>query len=67
MAIKFSKRFIIGYFRAFDIFASNKNWPDISDPKQRDYKALEGDWINVGKSIKKASRDYAEKHRVGSL
>lgn len=55
-----SKRFLWGFARALGLNGT-KEWPDLSDDKLKDYRALRSDWENVGKSIRKEARNF-EKH-----
>ena len=41
-----------------DNLDSTKEWPNIYDDKMKDYMALRGDWDNVGKSIRKETRNF---------
>ena len=51
--MKFSMSFIRGYSRALDLFGVKKNWPNLLDDRERDYKALRGDWEEVGAAIRR--------------
>lgn len=53
--MKISKAFCRGYSRATDL-TGTKKWPDISNNKTKDYKALRSDWENVGRAIRKETR-----------
>ena len=57
MKITISKSFLRGYIRVLDIYGQ-KNWPDISNDRQRDYEKLRGDWENVGKYIRESTDRY---------
>lgn len=54
---KISKAFLHGYIRALDLTAT-KEWPNISGEKTKDYEALRSDWDNVGRAIRKETRDF---------
>lgn len=57
MKIVISKSFLRGYIRAIDL-TGTKNWPDISEDRQTDYKRLREDWENVGKSIREGTEHF---------
>lgn len=63
-ALRISNAFVRGYFRAFDLFGTSKSWPDISNPQQRDYEALKGDWDNVGLAIQTATNAFSDEHKA---
>lgn len=52
-----SKSFLRGYTRALNLHGT-KEWPNLSDDKMKDYKALRSDWENVGKSIRRETRGF---------
>ena len=58
MTFKASKGFIRGFMKALDLNGSLKNWPDIYNSREKDCKALRGDWENVGRTIQRESRDF---------
>ena len=60
MKTRISKSFLRGVRRTFDLYGTTKEWPDLSNSKQKDYRALRGDWDNVGKTIRKETRDIRE-------
>lgn len=51
MKIKFNESFIHGFVRVLDL-GGTKDWPDISNDKVKDYKAIRSDWENVGRIIR---------------
>lgn len=53
-----SDRFASGYSRVFDLYGTAKKWPDYSNGPARDLEALKGDWIKVGKTIKKETESF---------
>lgn len=57
MKMKTSKSFLKGYSRALDLGRVTKEWPDLSNNKSKDYRALRGDWDNVGSAIRRESRN----------
>lgn len=62
MKYRMTGYFMNGFVRALDI-SGTKEWPDISDDKRKDFLALRSDWENVGKSIRKATSDFASARR----
>ena len=54
-----SKSFLRGYVRTLDLNGT-KEWPDLSRYQERDYAALRSDWENVGKSIRRETRNTAK-------
>lgn len=52
-----SKSFLKGYLRVLSL-GGTKEWPDLSKDRMRDYEALRGDWDNVGRAIRKETRDF---------
>lgn len=54
---RISSAFLRGYSRAFDL-SGTKKWPDLSDSTAKDYEALRGDWENVGRVIRKGTKDF---------
>ena len=61
MKTAISKSFLRGYIRVLDLSGA-KEWPDLSQNKQMDYEALRSDWENVGKAIRRETRN-ADKSR----
>lgn len=59
MRICISKGFLKGYFRVLDL-SGTKHWPEISNDKIKDYRALRSDWENVGRNIQRGTREYSE-------
>lgn len=57
MKLLMSKSFLKGYARVLNL-GGTKDWPDISIDKKRDYEALRGDWDNVGRAIRKETRNF---------
>lgn len=57
MKATMSKSFIDGFARALSL-KSTKEWPDISNDREKDYMALRGDWDNVGESIRREARNF---------
>lgn len=57
MKILMSKSFLKGYARVLNL-GGTKEWPDLSEDRQRDYDALRSDWDNVGRAIRKQTRDF---------
>ena len=57
MKTTISKSFLDGFARGLSL-DSAKEWPNIYDDKMKDYMALRGDWDNVGKSIRKETRNF---------
>ncbi len=57
MKVALSKSFIKGYGSVLN-FNSTKEWPDISRDSQRDYEALRSDWYNVGRTIRRETRNF---------
>ena len=55
MRAMISKSFLDGFIKALDL-SGTKEWPELSDDKTKDYKALRGDWENVGEFIRKETR-----------
>lgn len=55
-----SKKFIQSFF-SISLYRT-RVWPDIYNDKNKDYKALRGDWENVGNTIRRESRNFAAKH-----
>ena len=47
---KLSDSFLRGYARALSVYANN-TYPDLKDDRYKDYLALRGDWLIVGKAI----------------
>lgn len=60
MRTTISKSFLDGFVKALDLFGT-KEWPDLSNDKEKDYMALRGDWDNVGKSIQRETRNFRDK------
>ncbi len=56
MRTMISKSFLNGFIKTLDL-SGTKEWPELSDDKMKDYKALRGDWENVGEFIRKGTRD----------
>lgn len=54
-----SKSFQKGFARTLNL-AGTKEWPNISDSAKQDYLALRRDWENVGNTIQRECRKYAE-------
>lgn len=52
-----SKNFLKGYIRVLDLYGT-KEWPELSNSKQKDYEALRSDWENVGNSIWRETRNF---------
>ena len=57
MKTTISKSFLDGFARALSL-DSTKEWPNIYDDKMKDYMALRGDGDNVGKAIRKETRNF---------
>lgn len=57
MKIKFSESFIHGFVRVLDL-GGTKDWPKVSDDKYADYKAIRGDWENVGRIIREEAGTF---------
>lgn len=57
MKLKWSKNFLRGYRRALDLFGVTKEWPDITNDVTKDFEALRSDWDNVGKAIRRETRN----------
>lgn len=57
MRILISKSFLKGCARVFNL-SGTKEWPNLSDSRKKDYEALRGDWDNVGRAIRKETRDF---------
>ena len=51
-----SKNFLYGYMRAIDL-SGRKNWPDLSGDRTKDFDALRRDWENVGRAIKRETKN----------
>ena len=60
MKTKVSKNFLRGYAKTLDLWGATKEWPNLSDDRQRDYKALRGDWDNVGNAIRRETRGFKQ-------
>ena len=60
MIRKISKKFVQNFFNIS--LYSIKVWPNIYDDKNVDYKALRGDWENVGNAIRRECRNFTAKH-----
>lgn len=56
MKTMISKSFLRGCTRTLDL-SGTKEWPDLSKSQQRDYAALRSDWENVGKTIRRETRN----------
>ncbi|PWJ49370.1 hypothetical protein [Faecalicatena contorta] len=56
MKITISKSFLSGYARALNL-SGTKEWPNLSDDKMKDYRALRSDWEDVGNSIRRETRN----------
>lgn len=56
MKIAISKSFLNGYVRALNLNGT-KEWPNLSDDKMKDYRALRSDWEDVGNSIRRETRN----------
>ena len=54
-----SKSFLRGYLRVFNL-QQTKDWPDISNGRQKDFEALRSDWENVGTYIRKGIKRESE-------
>ena len=52
-----SKSFLRGYLRVFNL--QQKNWPDISNGRQKDFESVRSDWENVGTYIRKGTKRAA--------
>lgn len=57
MRLLISKSFLKGYVRALNL-SGTKEWPNISEDRKKDYEALRGDWDNVGREIRKETRNF---------
>ena len=57
-----SKAFKKGFTRSLDL-SGTKEWPNISDSGMKDYFALRRDWENVGGTIQRECRRYAESRK----
>ena len=50
-----NKSFLRGYVRVLNLYGT-KDWPDISNGRQKDFEALRSDWENVGTYIRKGNK-----------
>ena len=57
MKTTISKSFLDGYIKSLNL-GGTKEWPDLSEDRMKDYKALRSDWDNVGKSIREETRNF---------
>lgn len=57
MKAKASKNFLKGYIRVLDLYGT-KEWPELSNNRQKDYEALRSDWENVGDSVRRETRSF---------
>ena len=58
-----SKSFLRGYVRVLNLYGT-KDWPDISNGKQKDFEALRSDWENVGTYIRKGTKREIERINI---
>lgn len=61
--LRLSDAFFDGYARAMDLSGNSKQWPDLSNNWNNDYRKLRSDWVHVGEAIRKATR---EEYGVGN-
>lgn len=60
MKTKISRSFLRGYAKALDLGGITKEWPDLSNNRVKDYKALRDDWENVGNAIRRETRSFKQ-------
>ncbi len=60
MKIRISNGFLKGYLRALNLTGNDKEWPDLSDERIRDYEALRSDWDSVGETIRRETRGFKQ-------
>lgn len=58
MKLKWTKSFLRGYLRTLDLFGVTKEWPDITNDRTKDFEALRSDWDNVGRTIRRETRNF---------
>lgn len=52
-----SEDFLRGFIRVLDL-SGTKEWTNISEDRTKDYRALRGDWENVGNTIRRETRGF---------